>query len=151
MGEAAARRGSGTLEPVRGVVVLALASLALVACTSLQAGTPASTSLRISYWESGSLTSTPDSVWTLRCNPARGTLPRPARACAQLAAGGAKLFAPLPRGIVCTEIYGGPQLARVVGTVAGKRVWATFSRNNGCNIGRWERLSPWLLPPGGVT
>lgn len=151
MGEAATRRSGGTLKPVRGFVVLALAGLGLAACASLQAGTPVSTSLRVSYWDSGSLTSTPDSVWTLRCNPARGTLQRPARACAELAAGGAKLFAPLPPRIVCTEIYGGPQLARVVGTVAGKRVWATFSRNNGCAISRWERLSPWLLPPGGVT
>ncbi len=67
-------------------------------------------------------------TWTLRCDPARGTLARPARACARLAAGGAKLFAPLPQNAVCTEIYGGPQKARVVGVVDGKRVWSTFTR-----------------------
>jgi len=39
----------------------------------------------------------------------------------------------------------------VVGKVAGKRVWASFSRTNGCHIARWDRLSPWLLPRGGVT
>ena len=90
-------------------------------------------------------------TWTLRCDPARGTLARPARACARLAAGGAKLFAPLPPNAVCTEIYGGPQKARVVGVVDGKRVWSTFTRTNGCQIDRWQRISPWLVPPGGVT
>lgn len=136
---------------MRGTAVLALVAVALVSCASLQAGTTAGTSLRISYWEGGPLGEPPDAVWTLRCGPPRGTLPRPARACTQLAAGGVKLFAPLSPDLVCTEIFGGPQLARVVGTVAGKRVWSTFSRNNGCNISRWQKLSPWLLPPGGIT
>ena len=53
--------------------------------------------------------------------------------------------------MACTQIYGGPQMARVVGTIAGRRVWATFNRTDGCQISRWERLSPWLLPAGGVT
>ena len=61
------------------------------------------------------------------------------------------LFAPVRRNEVCTQIYGGPAVARVIGTVDGKRVWATFSRTNGCHIGRWDRLSPWLLPRAGVT
>jgi hypothetical protein len=52
---------------------------------------------------------------------------------------------------MCTEIYGGPQQARVVGTVKGQLVRATFSRTNGCEIARWQRISPWLVPPGGVT
>jgi hypothetical protein len=90
-------------------------------------------------------------MWTLRCNPPRGTLVRPARACAKLTAGGAALFAPTPPDTACTEIYGGPQRARIVGTLGGKRIWATVTRTNGCEIGRWTRLSPWLLPPGGVT
>jgi hypothetical protein len=53
--------------------------------------------------------------------------------------------------VVCTEIYGGPQKARVVGSVGGTRVQATFARANGCEIARWNRISPWLVPPGGVT
>ena len=135
---------------MRGFAVLALSIFALVACSSLQAGASAGTSLRVSYWEDGS-GSVPDTVWTLRCSPAGGSLARPARACAKLAASGTKLFAALPPDTVCTEIYGGPQRARVVGTVAGKRVWATFTRTNGCEISRWARVSPWLLPPGGIT
>jgi hypothetical protein len=93
----------------------------------------------------------PDAVWTLRCAPAGGTLRFPARACRKLAAGGPALFAPLPPKLVCTEIYGGPQRARVTGLLAGKRIWATFSRSNGCHISRWAQVSPWLLPPGGIT
>jgi len=137
-------------EDMRGVVVFALAALALAAGAPVQAGSGEATSLRISFWESGSLTDPPDSVWTLGCNPARGTLAQPTRACARLAAGGARLVAPVPAGLVCTDIWGGPQRARVVGTIAGKTAWATFSRANGCHISRWDRLAPWLIPSGGV-
>jgi hypothetical protein len=62
-----------------------------------------------------------------------------------------RLFAPLSKNLVCTEIYGGPQRARVVGTMDGKHVWATFTRTNGCEISRWQRIAPWLVPSGGVT
>lgn len=135
---------------MRGAALLALALLALTAGASLRAGTSSTTELRISYWENAS-GGKRDVVRTLQCNPARGTLVRPARACTRLAAGGTKLFEPVRPDTVCTEIYGGPQKALVVGTVAGKRVWATFTRTNGCSIDRWNRLAPWLLPPGGVS
>lgn len=135
---------------MRVVLTAAAACAVLVACGSASAGSSDGTSLRIAFWED-TQGSEPDSVWTLRCDPAAGSLARPARACARLEAGGAKLFAPLPKNIVCTEIYGGPQRARIVGTVEGKNVWVTFTRTNGCNIDRWQRVSPWLLPPGGIT
>jgi Subtilisin inhibitor-like len=123
--------------------------LAVTAATTASAATTATTALRVTYWEDVAKPS--ESItWTLRCNPARGSMPRPARACARLAAGGARLFARLPRNIVCTEIYGGPQRARVVGTVNGRRIFATFARSNGCEIDRWQRISPWLVPAGGV-
>lgn len=112
--------------------------------------TPTGTSVRITYWED-SASDASRVTWTLRCDPTRGTLPRAARACARLATSGPKLFKPLPPNAVCTEIYGGPQKARVVGVVDGKRVWSTFTRTDGCQIGRWQRISPWLVPPGGVT
>ena len=135
---------------MRWFAILALVLTALGASASGSTGTPAPTSLTVTYWEDG-VGAAARVTWTLRCNPARGTLPRPGVACRRLAAGGPRLFAPLPRDIVCTEIYGGPQVARVVGVVQGKRIWASFSRTNGCQISRWDRLSPWLLPPGGVT
>ena len=49
------------------------------------------------------------------------------------------------------QIYGGPQKAVVKGTIGGERIWSSFSRRNGCEIARWARFSPWLLPPGGAT
>jgi hypothetical protein len=135
---------------VRAIAVLALACAAFCVGSAAASGDSSPTSLKVTYWEDGSKAA-PDEVWTLRCNPARGTLPRPAVACRKLARGGARLFAPVPPDTACTEIWGGPQKARVVGTVAGKPVRATFTRANGCEIARWSALSPWLLPPGGAT
>ena len=135
---------------MRAVFLAVVVASALIATASPFAGANAETSLRITYWEDSAKPSA-SVTWTLRCNPARGTLARPLVACRQLAAGGPKLFAPLPRDIACTQIYGGPQKARVVGTVAAARIWATFTRTDGCQIGRWSRISPWLVPPGGVT
>jgi hypothetical protein len=132
-------------------MLLALSLLVLASGTGAQAGAQPATSLRISFWEDDRTTGAPDSVWTLRCNPARGTLTRPGRACGRLLAGGAALFKAFPPDTACTAIYGGPQRARIVGTLAGKRVWAVITRTNGCEISRWDRLSPWLLPVGGVT
>jgi hypothetical protein len=132
---------------MRASLVTALVAATVVAASA--AGTSSTTALRVTYWADSS-SPTRSVTWTLHCDPARGTLRRPARACARLAAGGPRLFAPLPGNIVCTEIYGGPQRARVVGTVDGRRIWATFARTNGCEIDRWQRISPWLVPPGGA-
>jgi len=129
-------------------VLVAVAALGLT--VSAGAATQSGTSLRVTYWEDGSKAE-PDASWTLRCDPPRGTLPRPKTACARLAKGGWKLFTPVPPDMACTQIYGGPQKARVVGVVGGRHVWTTFTRTDGCQIERWSRLSPWLLPPGGVT
>jgi hypothetical protein len=135
---------------MRRAVALAFAAAALCACASGSAGTSATgTALTVTYWADGANTAQ-RVQWTLRCNPPRGTLARAANACRKLATGGARLFAPVPKNVACTEIYGGPQVARVVGTVKGVRVWASLSRTNGCQISRWERLSPWLLPAGGA-
>jgi Subtilisin inhibitor-like len=130
------------------MALLVLLLAGLTAATSSSAAGSA-TSLRISFWEDGG--GAPDAVWTLRCNPPGGSLPRPARACTKLAAGAVRHFAGTPRNVACTEIYGGPQEARITGSVAGKRIWTTVTRTNGCEIERWQRLTPWLLPPGGVT
>jgi hypothetical protein len=135
---------------MRGTVVLALAAAAL--CVSLgvsalgSASPAAQTSLTLTYWPDGGQGSVAPRKWTLRCNPTGGTLRTRGAACRRLATGGAKLFAPVPRDAVCTQVYGGPFEARVVGVVDGRKVWARFARTNGCQIARWDRLSPWLLP-----
>ena len=84
--------------------------------------------------------------WSLRCSPAGGTLPRPGRACRSLQALQSP-FAPVPRGEICTQIYGGPQVALVRGTFLGRQIWASFKRTDGCQIARWNRLA-FLFPPG---
>ncbi len=129
------------------LTVLVLVVATLGACASGFAGTSSGTALTVTYWKNSSRMTDPK-IWTLRCNPVRGTLARPDLACRRLTAASVRLFAPLPPDMACTQIYGGPQMARVIGTIAGKRVWATFSRTDGCQISRWERLSPWLLPAG---
>jgi hypothetical protein len=133
---------------MRGFAVFAVA-LAVLAAGSA-AGSSPRTALTVTYWEQGRAAGD-KIVWTLACSPARGTLTHPGVACRRLAAGGRKLFAPVPKNVACTEIYGGPQEALVVGSVQGRRVWARFARRNGCEIARWSRISPWLLPPGGVS
>jgi hypothetical protein len=88
---------------------------------------------------------------TSTCDPAGGDHPDPDAACAALdAAGGARAFAPPPSDEVCTEQYGGPQVAEVEGTVDGQQVSARFSRVNGCEISRWDALAPLLGHAGGV-
>ena len=129
------------------MVLLAVWAVALG--TSATVGTAASsapTSLKITYWPDGRQGTVKPTVWTLACNPARGTVRRPSVACRRLARHGVSLFTPVPPDAACTQIYGGPFAARVTGVVAGKSVWATFVRTNGCHISRWDRLSPWLLP-----
>jgi Subtilisin inhibitor-like len=117
--------------------VLALAPL-FAALAVGASGSTETTALRVVVWPEG-----PDRggarSWVLRCGPAGGTLPRPAAACRQLAAV-QQPFAPVPDYIACVEIYGGPQVARVVGTFRGRRVWATFRRTDGCEIARWNRV-----------
>jgi hypothetical protein len=49
-------------------------------------------------------------------------------------------FATVPKGAACTLVYGGPQMADVRGRFRGRRVQATFSRTNGCEIERWDRV-----------
>jgi Subtilisin inhibitor-like len=132
------------------LALLAL-SASLAGCGSDSSnGTGGGTSLTITYWAAGAGAADSE-TWTLACDPASGTLADPDTACERLADGGAELFDPVPPDTACTEIYGGPQVAQVDGTVDGEPVSASLNRTNGCEISRWEALSPWLLPPGGAS
>ena len=79
---------------------------------------------------------------TLMCDPAGGTHPRPDEACAALAAH-PEALEPVPADAACTQIYGGDETAEVTGVVTGQ-VKAGFSRENGCEIARWDALAPLL-------
>jgi hypothetical protein len=46
---------------------------------------------------------------------------------------------PVPPDVACTQIYGGPALARVQGRLRGATVDARFDRTDGCQIERWDR------------
>lgn len=79
-------------------------------------------------------------TFSLTCDPTGGDHPQPAEACAVLKKAGATVFDPVPKDQACTMIFGGPQTATVVGLFEKKDVDATFSRSNGCEIARWEKL-----------
>lgn len=84
-------------------------------------------------------------TWTLVCgDPVSGGHPDAAAACAHLQ-GLDEPFAPLAADLICTEIYGGPQAARVTGRWAGEQVDLALARANGCAISQWEGLVP-LVP-----
>jgi Tol biopolymer transport system component len=107
-------------------------------------GTAGVTSLTIHFWPQGKRGASKSQRWTLACQPARGTLPRRARACRLLLAM-RRPFRPVPPGTACTEIYGGPQVAEVRGRFRGRRVSAQFTRTDGCQIERWNRVG-FLFP-----
>ncbi|MGY1814216.1 SSI family serine proteinase inhibitor [Blastococcus sp. SYSU D00820] len=88
--------------------------------------------------------------YTLTCGPEPGgDHPAAAAACARLA-GLEDPFAPIPGDVACTEVYGGPQTARVTGTWQGRPVDLRLSRTDGCRIDQWNRLGPLLPGPVGV-
>jgi hypothetical protein len=93
--------------------------------------------LRITVWPKGRDAGAAI-VRMLRCDPTGGTLPRPAAACRRLSSLD-RPFAPVPRDVACSQIYGGPQEALVTGTFGGRKVWARFNRRDGCQTDRWSR------------
>ena len=83
--------------------------------------------------------------WTLNCQPNSGSHPNRNAACLQLLKLGIKALSPTPAGYACSQIYGGPEKATLSGTWSGKKFRSTFSRTDGCQIARWEKLSQVLL------
>ncbi|MCX4846617.1 SSI family serine proteinase inhibitor [Streptomyces sp. NBC_00893] len=139
--------------------VVSLAALSAVAPAAIAATGPlplplplpvlqddAGTRLRITV--SGSADSAAEGAFELRCAPAGGSHPVAEQACDRLdeLAGGRKdPFAPVPADALCTLQSGGPATARVTGTWQGRHIDSVFSRTNGCEISRWNNLSP-VLP-----
>ena len=71
-------------------------------------------------------------------------------ACAALDGVTAADLAPVSPDTACTEIFGGPDELQVSGTLNGDPVDETLTRANGCEIERYDALTPALreLFPG---
>jgi hypothetical protein len=130
---------------MKRLLLVPLLALALAACggsdvqspggsASTPATTAPATSLTVTYWADPSTSAAP-TVTTV--TSAQGAT--------------AADFAPTPAGQACTMIYGGPQKATVTGTLDGAAVDGTFTRSNGCEIARWDKLAQAkVLPTGGA-
>jgi hypothetical protein len=76
---------------------------------------------------------------TVRCGSAAES-----ERCEQVAALRPADFEPVPDDVACTQQFGGPQVAEVTGTLRRSPVDARFSRQDGCEIARWEKARPLL-------
>jgi hypothetical protein len=83
--------------------------------------------------------SAPTKHWTLRCDPAGGTHPDPAAACAVLLKA-KNPFAALPKGVMCPMIRVGTKTAIVKGTYFGKYVDTRFTPG-GCDLAHWNEIA----------
>ncbi len=87
----------------------------------------------------------PTTQLTVRVDP-DGRGPEPAKAAQVRSASGLRPadFEPVPDDVACTELFGGPETATISGTLERERVEGRFSRQDGCAIARWEKVSALL-------
>lgn len=79
-------------------------------------------------------------------------LPDPDAALAAVEKYGESIFFPKPGPPrLCTQQYGGPQVAVVTGTFHGRTVDSVFTRTDGCEISRWRTMAPLLGGAGGAS
>jgi Subtilisin inhibitor-like len=100
------------------------------------------TSLQIIVWPEGQEPARGGKSFStsLTCDPAGGTHPNPARACAQLRASDDP-FGPLRTEQPCILVRAGPQVAVVRGSYRGKPVETRFDRSDSCETRRWDRVA----------
>ncbi|WP_309075302.1 serine protease inhibitor [Paenarthrobacter sp.] len=92
----------------------------------------------------GILSPDPDSL--------ESNLPDATAALAAVEQFGEEVFFPEPRpDRICTQQYGGPQVAVVTGWFRGREVHSQFSRTDGCEIARWKTLAALLGNTGGSS
>jgi hypothetical protein len=98
------------------------------------------------------LTETPDAaehVFRLAAAGGRpsaaSTLPDPEAGLEAVERFGEDIFFPKPGPPrLCTQQYGGPQVAVVTGSFHGRTVNARFQRTDGCEIARWKAMAALL-------
>jgi hypothetical protein len=131
-------------------IVAALVGAAVVAGTATPAGVAAgepSVRLTVSFTRDGGARQ----VAHLRCTGdrarANGFLRRvgAARACRHARRIAAFLARRPARGRACTQIFGGPERARVRGRIGSRRIDRRLSRTDGCRIADYDRVVP-LVP-----
>ncbi|MCP2338057.1 SSI family serine proteinase inhibitor [Actinomadura rupiterrae] len=112
---------------------------------SVVPSTPPANHLTVSVQASAQ---SPAKSWTLTCDPAGGDHPKAAQACAALAKA-PDAFKPVPADMMCTKIYGGPEVATVKGTWHGQAIDTRFTRVDGCQLARWNKIAPLFgnVPP----
>ena len=80
------------------------------------------------------------------------TLPDSTAALEAVTLHGEDIFFPKPGPPrLCTQQYGGPQVAVVTGWFQGREVNSQFSRTDGCEIARWRTMAPLLGGVAGTT
>ncbi|GEM_PF-2043795 len=133
-----------------GLVVALLVGLVTIAPACATTGAPKA-NLVIQYRPTASSASLILSVACLGSRATAGTHPNRKAVCALLAKKGIGIFAPTPTGTACSMIYGGPETARVTGTIGSTKVKATFSKTDGCQVARWLAALPLFTFPGNAV
>jgi hypothetical protein len=125
---------------IPALITVALA-LSLAACAGDH---PASRPIEITVV---TISADPDGPGPHRMRSARLRCPKrdTRRECRQLRALPRTAFEPVPAGVSCAQIFDGPQTARILGVVRGRRVAAEYNRTDSCQIERYDRVAPLLV------
>jgi hypothetical protein len=104
---------------------------------STTASTAAAARISLDVDFSGSPTTRP-AHYSLRCEPAGGSVANPAAACAKLLRDSA-IFGPLPAHMLCPMVMASAGRATVTGTYLGRHVHESIV-DGGCDLARWAKL-----------
>ena len=131
----------GSLARVAALLIVVVVAACGESDDAGQPDTP-ETSVEVTLWPEGRSAGQGQTA-VLTCDPVGGSHPHAQEACAALESEPDALE-PVAGDVACTQIYGGPEEARIAGVVAGNAVDSMLSRINGCEIDRWDRLAPVL-------
>jgi hypothetical protein len=106
--------------------------------SSASSGTTSAAKISLNVSFSGSAGIAPEH-YTLRCEPAGGTVSDPATACAELMKHGTSLFGPMPVQMACPMVVAGARRVTVTGTYLGRPVHELVV-DGGCDLSRWAEF-----------